>query len=754
MGYQQRGTVTGHVFNDANGNGVQDPGELNLSGVTVNVTDSLGVVHPAVTNSTGDYSVGVPAGTTTADVVEATLPAGSVLTAGTDPQTVVVAGGTTQATSPVGYQQRGTVTGHVFNDVNGNGVQDPGEPNLPNVSLTVTDSLSQTQTVYTDASGNYTATVPVGSTTVKVLDSLPSGSVLTTANDQQTVAVAGGANSPTTPIGYQQLGAVAGRVFNDINGNGTQDPGEPGLTTVTLTIVDSVGTTHTVVTDGSGDYSLSVPVGSTIITVDETTVPPGSVLTAGLTPQTVTVGGGSTTTATPIGYQQQGTVSGHVFNDANGNGVQDLGEPDMASISVNILDSLGHTQTVITNGSGNYSATVPAGAVTADVLDSTVPPGSVLTTANDPQSVSVPAGGTGNATPVGFQYLSQQTGTVSGHIYDDVNGNGVQDPGEPGLPGVSVVVTDNQGTTHTVVTDSNGDYQTTTPVGSVTAKVDESTLPPGSVRTGGSDPQTVTVSRNTDAPTQPVGYQQRGTVTGHVFNDMNGNGVQDPGEPDLPGVTVNVTDSLGTVHPLTTDGSGNWSVVVPVGSTTAKVDESSLPAGSVRTAGGDPQTVTAVGGATTPTDPVGYQQRGKVAGHLFEDVNGNGVQDIGEPDLSNVKVDVTDSFGSTHPVTTNGSGDYEVTVPVGSVTASVDRADTNLPAGERAYDRKRPSDGYGGRRNHDRHDPGGFPVTGVGNRPCLQRCERQRSAGPGRAESGQRYGRCDRQSGHHAVCRD
>ena len=200
--------------------------------------------------------------------------------------------------------------------------------------------------------------------------------------------------------------------------------------------------------------------------------------------------------------------------------------------------------------------------MTADVVDSTVPPGSVLTTANDPQSVSVPAGGTGRATPVGFQYLSQQTGTVSGHIYNDVNGNGVQDPGEPGLPGVTVVVTDNQGTTHTVVTNPVGDYQTAVPIGTATAKVDESTLPSGSVRTGGSDPQTVTVTRNADTPTQPIGYQQRGTVTGHVFNDVNANGVQDLGEPNLPGVTVNVTDSLGTVHPLTTDGSGNWSVVV------------------------------------------------------------------------------------------------------------------------------------------------------------------------------------------------
>ena len=47
--------------------------------------------------------------------------------------------------------------------------------------------------------------------------------------------------------------------------------------------------------------------------------------------------------------------------DANGNGVQDPGEPAMASISVSILDALGHTQAVITDASGNYSATTPAG---------------------------------------------------------------------------------------------------------------------------------------------------------------------------------------------------------------------------------------------------------------------------------------------------------------------------------------------------------------------------------------------------------
>ena len=43
-----------------------------------------------------------------------------------------------------------------------------------------------------------------------------------------------------------------------------------------------------------------------------------------------------------------------------------------------------------------------------------------------------------------------------GLCIEDTNGNGTQDAGEQGLPGVTVEITDSIGNTQTVVTDANG----------------------------------------------------------------------------------------------------------------------------------------------------------------------------------------------------------------------------------------------------------------------------------------------------------
>lgn len=56
---------------------------------------------------------------------------------------------------------------------------------------------------------------------------------------------------------------IHGRKFNDLNGNGIQDPGELGLANWTITITDSNGNTQTTTTDASGNYSFSVPAPAT-----------------------------------------------------------------------------------------------------------------------------------------------------------------------------------------------------------------------------------------------------------------------------------------------------------------------------------------------------------------------------------------------------------------------------------------------------------------------------------------------------------
>ena len=68
-------------------------------------------------------------------------------------------------------------------------------------------------------------------------------------------------------------------MFNDLNGNGTLDPGDPGLSGWTVDLLDSVGNiVATTVTDSNGDYSFS-DLGPGTYTVQED-LQPGWVQTA------------------------------------------------------------------------------------------------------------------------------------------------------------------------------------------------------------------------------------------------------------------------------------------------------------------------------------------------------------------------------------------------------------------------------------------------------------------------------------------
>ena len=97
-------------------------------------------------------------------------------------------------------------------------------------------------------------------------------------------------------------------------------------------------------------------------------------------------------------------------------------------------------------------------------------------------------------------------------------------------------------------------------------------------------------------------------ITGHVFIDTDGNGTQDPGEPDLANVDVLIVDFEGNPQIVTTDANGDWLATVEPGLASADVDEndSDFPDGALLSTANDPQTVTAVSGATVATGDVGY----------------------------------------------------------------------------------------------------------------------------------------------------
>ena len=74
-----------------------------MAGVDVIVTDENGNVTVVTTDANGDYTVNVPAGDVTVDIDDTTLPAGSVISEGTDPTVVTVVSGTTTFEENNGY---------------------------------------------------------------------------------------------------------------------------------------------------------------------------------------------------------------------------------------------------------------------------------------------------------------------------------------------------------------------------------------------------------------------------------------------------------------------------------------------------------------------------------------------------------------------------------------------------------------------------------------------------------------------------
>jgi prepilin-type N-terminal cleavage/methylation domain-containing protein len=150
------GFVAIHTFNDLNANGVQDTGEPPLGALRVSLTPGTDVAYTdgsgdaSMFAAVGGYSVSVRA----PDSLVATTPnpvSGSMTNGGS-------------ASLSFGFQVSltGTIRGKVYRDNNRNAVFDGIETGIQNVYVSVTPDggLTTLGYAYTDASGDYSITVP------------------------------------------------------------------------------------------------------------------------------------------------------------------------------------------------------------------------------------------------------------------------------------------------------------------------------------------------------------------------------------------------------------------------------------------------------------------------------------------------------------------------------------------------------------------------------------------------------------------
>ena len=157
-------------------------------------------------------------------------------------------------------------------------------------------------------------------------------------------------------------------------------------------------------------------------------------------------------------------------------------------------------------------------------------------------------------------------GLLSGCVYIELNNDGIKDPNEVGIANIDVILTEEDGTIHTVVTDANGYYYAQVKVGTVNVLVDESDgdFPIGSFHTQGINPEDITVLLGPGNDAGNDGYIILSEVCGSLYYDIEGDGIRNQDDPGIPDVDILITGS-GTNLTATTDIDGNWCALVFAG---------------------------------------------------------------------------------------------------------------------------------------------------------------------------------------------
>jgi LPXTG-site transpeptidase (sortase) family protein len=311
-------------------------------------------------------------------------------------------------------------------------------------------------------------------------------------------------------------------------------------------------------------------------------------------------------------------------------------------------------------------------------------------------AVTLTAGETDNSIDAGMF----QTAALGDFVWNDTNNNGLQDAGEPGIPGVTVTLYDSTGTTvigTPTTTDANGYYhftnlapgnyvvgftlpsgysfttQYSTALGHTTANDSNA-----SVTTGKSDAVTLTAGETDNSI--DAGLIGNLSLGDFVWNDLNGDGLQTSGEPGVPGVTVQLlaSDATTVLATTTTDTTGHYifnnlipgtyyvHFAAPTGATFTTKYSTATGYTTANDSNPNPGTGTTDAINLTATDltiDAGLIGNASLGNYVWDDTNANGLQDTGEAGIPGVTVKLYDSTGKNvlETTTTNASGLYQFT---------------------------------------------------------------------------------------------
>ena len=323
-----------------------------------------------------------------------------------------------------------------------------------------------------------------------------------------------GSFAETFDFGFVEPLAIGDKLFIDLNGDGAQNDGGGGVSGVTVRLLRGSTELATQVTDSNGSYVFSertVPglVPSTTYSVE---VAPGQPALSNFVAALANQGGDDaldsdpardgdplrvSVTTVPVGatprfdrtidfgfepLQSTVKLGDFVWLDTNRNGAQDSGEQGVAGVTLSLRDANGEVTSTVTDAQGRYEFTsgetaATATGTTADTdytivinlvgplagLQATRVGGAGGDTSRDSNGVHTSAAfvtAAARTSALGSDDRSFDFGFVPAFrigdfVWSDVDGDGVQDAGEPGIE-ISVTLQDaDDNVLRSVLTDAN-----------------------------------------------------------------------------------------------------------------------------------------------------------------------------------------------------------------------------------------------------------------------------------------------------------
>ena len=539
-----------------------------------------------------------------------------------------------------------TVGDRVWIDTDGDGLLDPGEAGIPGVEVTLKDLWgTPLRVATTDSQGRYIfVDVPPGNGYfVEVTGGLPAGLSQTTdaRTDLRTndFNLADGQSYLQADLGFRAStgkAVIGDTVWIDFDRDLLRDPGEVGLAGVTVRLYEDTNNNGvgdvaeevaTTITDAAGMYLFTNITANGlrdyVVSLDTTQ----SALT-GYTATTITsflytdLPALATRADADFGFAPSGSTPANYtitdrawFDNGAGalanDGVQDASEAGIAGVTVSLLNSAGATiATTTTGANGNFSFTgVPGGAnyswkvtddshVLADLYGTT--PSALAGRFQITGPLTGNLDYTTTTAPWIPHFGYNATRSIGDTVWNDIGGtNGVQDLGEPGLGGVTVLLyrgdtdsefepgLDDGSPVATLVTSSTGSYLFSGLVadGTYWVSIDETQAAlTGYNRTTADDDTTGAAGHQRRvtlvgvASRLDIDYGYRATssasLSGRLWSDDNQNGGFASPEAGIGNVTLELLSGSAVVATTMSASDGTYSFVgLPAGTYTVRVTD-------------------------------------------------------------------------------------------------------------------------------------------------------------------------------------